>query len=98
MHARAAPRPCHPDRTPGIARTDPAPRRGEVVFPRPNEGACSMNLRDKKVLVTGGGGFLGKHVVHRLRSQGYRHVFVPRSSQYDLTQEPAIRRLLAEQR
>ncbi len=57
-----------------------------------------MNFRDKKVIVTGGGGFLGKHVVHRLRSQGYRHVFVPRSTQYDLTQEPAIRRLLAEQR
>jgi GDP-L-fucose synthase len=57
-----------------------------------------MTYRDKKIIVTGGGGFLGKHVVQRLRSQGYAHVFVPRSCQYDLTQEQAIRRLLSEQR
>ncbi|HYV40025.1 MAG TPA: GDP-L-fucose synthase, partial [Gemmataceae bacterium] len=34
----------------------------------------------------------------RLESVGCRHVFVPRSSQYDLTHEQAIRRLLLEQR
>jgi GDP-L-fucose synthase len=57
-----------------------------------------MTVQDKKIIVTGGGGFLGQHVVQRLRQQGYQHVFVPRSAQYDLTQEQAIRRLLAEQR
>jgi GDP-L-fucose synthase len=57
-----------------------------------------MTLRDQKIVVTGGGGFLGKHVVHRLRSQGCSRVFVPRSCDYDLTQDTAIRRLLVEQR
>ena len=57
-----------------------------------------MVNRDKKIIVTGGGGFLGKHVVYRLRCQGFSNVFVPRSCDYDLTQEQAIRRLLTEQR
>jgi GDP-L-fucose synthase len=57
-----------------------------------------MSPQNKKIIVTGGGGFLGKHVVQRLRSQGYGNVFVPRSCQFDLTQEQAIRRLLSEQR
>jgi GDP-L-fucose synthase len=57
-----------------------------------------MTLHNKKIIVTGGGGFLGQHVVHRLRSEGYRHVFVPRSCQFDLTHEDAIRHMLTEQR
>ena len=57
-----------------------------------------MTLHDKKIVVTGGGGFLGKHVVRRFLSEGYRNVFVPRSAEFDLTQETAIRRLLSEQR
>src|SRR5215218_9197865 len=37
-----------------------------------------------KVLVTGGGGFLGSHLVERLRSRG-DEVFVARRTDYDLT-------------
>lgn len=48
-----------------------------------------------KVMVTGGGGFLGSYVVERLQQYGSR-VFVPRARDYDLRQAEAIRRALAQ--
>ena len=39
---------------------------------------------DTRVMVTGGGGFLGKAVVRRLEAAGAHDVFVPRSAEYDL--------------
>ncbi len=41
-------------------------------------------LRGKKVLVTGGSGFLGRHVVEVLRERGVEKVIVPRSADCDL--------------
>ena len=38
----------------------------------------------RRVMVTGGGGFLGKAVVKRLESAGADEIFVPRSADYDL--------------
>jgi GDP-L-fucose synthase len=53
-----------------------------------------MDLRDKRILVTGGGGFLGRHVVAELRNVGCAHLFVPRRAEYDLTDADAVRRVL----
>jgi GDP-L-fucose synthase len=39
---------------------------------------------DKKVVVTGGAGFLGRRVVARLTQEGARDIVVPRSRDYDL--------------
>jgi GDP-L-fucose synthase len=39
---------------------------------------------DRRVMVTGGGGFLGTSVVRRLEDAGARDIFVPRSAVYDL--------------
>jgi GDP-L-fucose synthase len=47
------------------------------------------------VTVTGGAGFLGRHVVEALTARGWE-VFVPRRAEYDLTEEPAVRRLFAD--
>ena len=41
-------------------------------------------LEGRKVLVTGGSGFLGSHVVEALRARGVGEVVVPRSAEHDL--------------
>jgi len=50
----------------------------------------------KRVLVTGGGGFLGSHVVERLREAGCGRVLVVRSKDYDLARETEVARLFAD--
>ncbi len=47
------------------------------------------------VLVTGGGGFLGAHLVERLRAQGH-DPFVARRRDYDLTREDDAARLFGD--
>lgn len=53
---------------------------------------------DRRVLVTGGAGFLGRHVVAELERQGATDIVVPRSSACDLRDPAAIRKLLADTR
>lgn len=43
--------------------------------------------------VTGGDGFLGRHLVRNLQDQGYRHIFVPRIEEYDLRELSNIKRM-----
>lgn len=52
--------------------------------------------RNKRVIVTGGSGFLGSVVVRKLRERGAAAIIVPRRRDYDLTQIEAIRQLLAD--
>ena len=52
----------------------------------------------KRVIVTGGAGFLGAVVVEKLQERGCRHVFVPRSHEYDLRDRDAVIRLYKEVR
>ncbi len=51
------------------------------------------SIADKRIVVTGGTGFLGSHLVEELHGGGCRSVFVPRSSQYDLRKADHIARL-----
>jgi GDP-L-fucose synthase len=53
---------------------------------------------DKRVIVTGGAGFLGSFVVERLADRGAAEIVAPRSSEYDLRDLDAVRQLLADTR
>ena len=53
-------------------------------------------LKRKRILVTGGAGFLGKHVVKKLEESGYKEIFVPRSKDYNLVEMEAVKRLYQE--
>ena len=50
--------------------------------------------QNKKVIVTGGSGFLGSFVVEKLQQRGANEIFVPRSTQYDLRTSNGIAKML----
>lgn len=56
------------------------------------------DFRAKKVLVTGSNGFLGRHLVERLRRGGYERIIGIRRRDYDLTRPGDICRLLRQER
>jgi len=49
-----------------------------------------IDLRRKLIVVTGGGGFLGKNVVKKLKEKGCKDIFIPRSKDYDLRDINAV--------
>jgi len=52
--------------------------------------------KDKRVVVTGGAGFLGQSVVRLLNTKDAQEIIVPRSSKYDLRKMPAIEKLIKD--
>jgi GDP-L-fucose synthase len=57
-----------------------------------------MQTDMKRVVVTGGAGFLGSFVVDKLRARGGTEIIVPRSADYDLVDVEAVRRLYRDAR
>src|SRR2546423_1127256 len=64
---------------------------------RPTVPSSASTLAGMRVLVTGGGGFLGSHLVERLDADGIEP-FVARRRDYDLTREADAERLFADAR
>jgi GDP-L-fucose synthase len=59
----------------------------------------AIDLAGKKILVTGGAGFLGQEVVAQLVAQGadQARIFIPRSREYDLCQMPNCQKVVEGQ-
>ena len=53
-----------------------------------------LDLKSKRIVVTGGAGFLGSFILERLRQRGCRdNVFVPRIEEYDLVEQANVQRM-----
>jgi GDP-L-fucose synthase len=52
--------------------------------------------QNKRIILTGGSGFLGQVVFKLLKDKGCQHIFIPRSKKYDLRNLSAIKRLYKE--
>lgn len=57
-----------------------------------------MSISGKRIVVTGGSGFLGSHVVEEFQRRGAAEVLVPRKREFDLVDGAAVTRLVAESR
>ena len=50
----------------------------------------------KRILITGGAGFLGRFVCSRIAEHDPAAVIVPRKAEYDLSEQAVVRTLLDE--
>jgi GDP-L-fucose synthase len=54
--------------------------------------------KSDKIVITGGGGFLGEVVVAKLRAEGYENLVIPRRAEFDFTREADGERLYAAEK
>jgi len=55
-----------------------------------------IDLKDKKIIVTGGAGFLGKFVTQKLKEKNCKDIFIPLIEKYDLRNIDAIKNMYAD--
>ena len=55
-----------------------------------------LDLSSKRICVTGGAGFLGTHLIEKLKAHGANDIFVPTYPEYDLVKEADILRMISD--
>ena len=48
------------------------------------------SIASKRIMLTGGAGFLGSFVTEKLKARGCKHIFIPKEQDYDLTKSDRI--------
>ncbi|OGR43269.1 MAG: GDP-fucose synthetase [Elusimicrobia bacterium GWA2_61_42] len=57
-----------------------------------------IDLAKKRVMLTGGAGFLGSYVAEKLKARGCKDIFIPRKADYNLVEADAVKRAFADSR
>ncbi|GAI47813.1 unnamed protein product, partial [marine sediment metagenome] len=57
-----------------------------------------INLKNKKIIVTGGAGFLGRFVIKKLKDRNCKDIFIPKIEEYDLRNLDTIKKMYRDAR
>lgn len=55
-----------------------------------------IDLAKKRIMLTGGAGFLGSYVVEKLKGRGCKDIFIPREKDYNLVEVEAVKKAFAD--
>jgi len=53
-------------------------------------------MKEKRITITGGKGFLGTHLIHKLKEKGYKYLFIGDLPEYDLLKLQGIKRMYGD--
>ena len=55
-------------------------------------------MKHKRITITGGKGFLGTHLIHKLKEKGYKHLYIADIPEYNLVKPEDIKRMYDDSR